>query len=237
MFDRLNLPPVTPCCKGLWSALHNVSFEIKGGESCGILSAKGSRAHSSVLAAMFRMVELTSGKIAIDGHDIAKLGLRRLRQALSVLPLQPVLFSGSIRKNLDPLSQHSDEEVTAHRFCRCCRLLTSLSFQVLRVLKLVKLDSVARAIQGAKELSVAVDARDLSVVSVGSGVLYFVALDNVTLPADSDIFSTICFCLWTRRKSFRKRRQHAGWAAPAPLPCSRTSAELAYHFCGTNGIA
>ena len=96
------------------------------------------------------MAELSSGKIIIDGHDIALLGLGRLRQALSVVPRQPVLFSGSIRKNLDPLSQHSDE-------------------QVLRVLKLVKLESAARAIQGAKEQTVAVDVRDLSGMSVGTG--------------------------------------------------------------------
>jgi ABC-type multidrug transport system fused ATPase/permease subunit len=125
VIDCIHARRVTPLCEGLWAALHNVSFEIKSGESCGILSAKGSPPYSSVLAAMFRMTELTSGKIVIDGQDIAKLGLRRLRQAVGVLPAQPVLFSGSIRKNVDPLSQRSDEEVTP-RCCCCCRLLTLL---------------------------------------------------------------------------------------------------------------
>ena len=62
------------------------------------------------------MTELTSGRIVIDGQDIAQLGLVRLRRAMSVLPQQPVLFAGSVRKNLDPLSLHSDDDVRA----RCC---------------------------------------------------------------------------------------------------------------------
>lgn len=96
---------------GLWAALQNVSLEIKGGECCGFLSAKGTPGRSSFIAALLRMTELSSGSITIDGRDIAKLGLVRLRRAISLVSHQPVLFSGSIRKNVDPLSQHSDEEV------------------------------------------------------------------------------------------------------------------------------
>ncbi len=103
---------VTICCEGLWGGLHKVSFEIKGGECCGILSNKVSQGRSSVVAALFRMSEVTSGRIIIDSQNIAQLGLVRLRQAISLVPRLPVLFSGSIRKNLDPLSLHSDDEVT-----------------------------------------------------------------------------------------------------------------------------
>jgi ABC-type multidrug transport system fused ATPase/permease subunit len=110
-FSFLFVACIDVYCEGLWGALHKVSFEIHGGECCGILSDKGSRGRSSVIAALFRMAEVTSGKIIIDGHDISRLGLGRLRQAISLVPQQPVLFSGSIRKNLDPLSQHSDEQV------------------------------------------------------------------------------------------------------------------------------
>ena len=97
---------------GLGDALLNVSFEIKGGERCGIVAAKGSRGQSSLIAALFRMTELTSGRIVIDGQDISRLGLVRLRRAMSWVPQEPVLFAGSIRKNLDPLSLHSDEDVS-----------------------------------------------------------------------------------------------------------------------------
>jgi ABC-type multidrug transport system fused ATPase/permease subunit len=97
--------------EGLWGALNNVSLDIKGGECCGFLSTKGFQGRSSFIAALFRMTELSSGRVSIDGQDIAQLGLLRLRQAISLISHQPVLFSGSIRKNIDPLSLHSDEEV------------------------------------------------------------------------------------------------------------------------------
>ena len=115
------------------------------------------------------MSELTSGQIIIDSQDIAQLGLLRLRRAISLVPQQPVLFSGSIRKNLDPLSLHSDDEVILP--CHCChhRLISLPGRQVLRVLKLVKLDSAARAIQGAKEAAAAADARDSNAAAVGTG--------------------------------------------------------------------
>ena len=87
-----------------------------GSQRCGIVAAKGLRGPPSFIAALFRMTELTSGRIVIDGQDIAQLGLVRLRRAMSVLPQQPVLFAGSVRKNLDPLSLHSDDDVRA----RCC---------------------------------------------------------------------------------------------------------------------
>jgi ABC-type multidrug transport system fused ATPase/permease subunit len=108
---------VTFRCEGLWGGLHKVSFEISGGECCGVLSSKASRGRSSFVAALLRMAELTSGRITIDSQNIAQLGLVRLRQCMSVVPQQPVLFSGSIRNNLDPLSLHSDEEVTILCFC------------------------------------------------------------------------------------------------------------------------
>ena len=107
---------LTVNCVGLWGALNHVSFDIKSGECCGILSAKGLRGRSSVVAALFRLGELTSGRITIDGLDISQLGLLRLRRAVSFVPLQPVLFAGSIRKNLDPLSLYSDDEVSGCQF-------------------------------------------------------------------------------------------------------------------------
>ena len=63
---------------------------------------------STLMAALMRLVELDSGSIVIDGIDISKLGLKRLRSSIAVIPQDPVLFSGSVRTNLDPFKQHSD---------------------------------------------------------------------------------------------------------------------------------
>lgn len=66
---------------------------------------------SSLVLAMFRLVEAARGKIVIDGVDIARLGLHDLRARLTIIPQDPVIFSGTIRSNLDPLDQYSDGQL------------------------------------------------------------------------------------------------------------------------------
>lgn len=61
--------------------------------------------------ALFRIIESAGGSINIDGIDISKLGLHTLRQRLTIIPQDPVLFSGTIRINLDPFEQKSDDEI------------------------------------------------------------------------------------------------------------------------------
>ena len=64
---------------------------------------------SSLLVALFRVVEPLSGSIMIDGINILKLPLRLLRSRLAIVPQDPVLFKGSVRSNLDPFSEKSDD--------------------------------------------------------------------------------------------------------------------------------
>ena len=57
---------------------------------------------------MFRMLELENGKIMIDGEDISKLYLSELRNKITTIPQDPVLFKGTLRFNLDPQDEFTD---------------------------------------------------------------------------------------------------------------------------------
>lgn len=63
------------------------------------------------MSVLFRLIELSSGSVHIDGVDISKLGLRRLRSGLSIIPQDALLFSGTVRSNLDPFSQYDDAKL------------------------------------------------------------------------------------------------------------------------------
>uniref|UniRef100_A0A8D8TED4 Multidrug resistance-associated protein 5 n=1 Tax=Cacopsylla melanoneura TaxID=428564 RepID=A0A8D8TED4_9HEMI len=90
--------------------LANVSFRISHGENIGIVGRTGA-GKSSLLVALFRLVELASGQIKIDDFDIASVELETLRSRLSVIPQDPVLFAGTIRYNLDPFGRCHDTEL------------------------------------------------------------------------------------------------------------------------------
>lgn len=66
---------------------------------------------SSLTLALFRLIEPASGCIKIDGVDITKHGLHQVRQRLTIIPQDPVLFSGTIRTNLDPFESFTDNEL------------------------------------------------------------------------------------------------------------------------------
>ncbi|KDQ53927.1 hypothetical protein JAAARDRAFT_38897 [Jaapia argillacea MUCL 33604] len=96
--------------KGLPLVLKGVSFDVKPGEKVGIVGRTGA-GKSSLLQALFRIVELEDGKIEIDGHNIRDMGLDVLRGQLALVPQDSTLFLGTLRENLDPQASRTDAEI------------------------------------------------------------------------------------------------------------------------------
>ncbi|NXN11515.1 MRP1 protein, partial [Indicator maculatus] len=90
--------------------LKNINVTISGGEKIGIVGRTGA-GKSSLTLGLFRINEAAEGEIIIDGINIAKIGLHDLRFKITIIPQDPILFSGSLRMNLDPFDQHSDEDI------------------------------------------------------------------------------------------------------------------------------
>uniref|UniRef100_H3CHF1 Multidrug resistance-associated protein 1 n=1 Tax=Tetraodon nigroviridis TaxID=99883 RepID=H3CHF1_TETNG len=91
-------------------AIRNITISINGGEKVGIVGRTGA-GKSSLTLGLFRIIEAAEGHIFIDGVDIRELGLHDLRSRITIIPQDPVLFSGSLRMNLDPFDKYSDEEI------------------------------------------------------------------------------------------------------------------------------
>lgn len=89
--------------------LKDLTLQILPGQKIGICGPSGS-GKSSIIATLFRMLEISSGKTLIDGLDISRIDRGDLRMHINAIPQDAFLFKGSIRENLDPFHRHNDEE-------------------------------------------------------------------------------------------------------------------------------
>ncbi|XP_041776522.1 multidrug resistance-associated protein 1-like isoform X1 [Anopheles merus] len=96
--------------EGLDLVIRGISLNVRGGEKIGIVGRTGA-GKSSLTLGLFRIVEAAGGQIIIDGLDISKMGLHQLRSRLTIIPQDPVLFSGTLRANVDPFKSYSDDQV------------------------------------------------------------------------------------------------------------------------------
>ena len=97
---------------GLPLSLRAVSFAVPGGARVGVVGRTGA-GKSSLIVALFRLVEIEGGEgcITIDGVDARGVGLGALRSAMTIIPQQPLLLAGSMRRNIDPFGAHGDAEL------------------------------------------------------------------------------------------------------------------------------
>lgn len=89
-------------------SLDNLSLKIPAGTKLGIMGRTGS-GKSSLFTTLLRLVKPDSGNIYIDGKDYMKLGLYDLRLQISVIPQTPIIFSASIKHNIDPFNNYTDD--------------------------------------------------------------------------------------------------------------------------------
>jgi ABC-type multidrug transport system fused ATPase/permease subunit len=96
-------PDLPPVLKGL-------SFTVEKNQRVGVVGRTGA-GKSSLTLALFRFLEAREGQILIDGLDVSKITLHDLRSRLAIIPQDPVLFSGTVRTNLDPFDEYNDTEL------------------------------------------------------------------------------------------------------------------------------
>ena len=90
--------------------LRGLTCTFPGGMKTGIVGRTGS-GKSTLIQTLFRIVDPAAGQVLIDGISISSIGLHDLRSRLSIIPQDPTMFEGTVRSNLDPLEEYTDEQI------------------------------------------------------------------------------------------------------------------------------
>jgi ATP-binding cassette, subfamily C (CFTR/MRP), member 1 len=101
---------VMPYLPGKPPVLKGISFSIHEGEKIGVVGRTGA-GKSSLIVAMYRLAEISHGRIHVDNVDCATIKLNSLRSKMAIIPQEPVMFQGTIRTNLDPFHEKGDKEL------------------------------------------------------------------------------------------------------------------------------
>jgi ABC-type multidrug transport system fused ATPase/permease subunit len=96
--------------KDLDPVIKGITLQILAGEKVGVVGRTGA-GKSTLALAFFRFLEASEGSISIDDVDISKIGVKDLRSSLTIIPQEAILFSGTIRTNLDPFNEHTDDDL------------------------------------------------------------------------------------------------------------------------------
>ncbi|GFT16633.1 multidrug resistance-associated protein 1 [Trichonephila clavipes] len=100
----------TRYAEGLDLVLRGINLHVEANEKVGIVGRTGA-GKSSITMALFRIIEPSDGTIVIDNVDITTIGLHCLRSKLTIIPQDPVVFTGTLRSNLDPANEYKEEEI------------------------------------------------------------------------------------------------------------------------------
>lgn len=156
-------------------AIDGLSLHLGPGSHTVVMGRTGS-GKSTLLLALFRLVPLETGKIEIDGVDITTLNRNYLRRRLAIVPQEPFIFSSTIRRNLDPLGEHSDDELW--------RALQTVTLKPM-ILELGGLDSTA-----VKSLSLG-QQQLMCLARAILGGSHLMVLDEATSALDTESAKTI----------------------------------------------
>jgi ABC-type multidrug transport system fused ATPase/permease subunit len=163
--------------------LNHLTFEIQAGHKVGIVGRTGS-GKSTIMAALFRLVEIESGSIFIDGIDISQLELHSLRKSLQCIPQEPVLFTGTIRENLDLEGHYSDEQIWS--------VLAQIGFQEYVAKQSLQLDTLVE--ENGENFSVG----QRQLLCLGRALLvkpYLLIMDEATASLDHETDQQIQKCI------------------------------------------
>jgi ABC-type multidrug transport system fused ATPase/permease subunit len=159
--------------------LKQLSIKIRPREKVGIVGRTGA-GKSTLITALFRLVEFVEGTAFIDGVDISKIGLDDLRRKISIIPQMPQLFIGTVRYNVDPFAAATDD-------------------QIWKALEMVQLKDYIASLDGKLEAQIDEGGANLSVgqrqlLSMARALLvnaHILLLDEATASADSETDAVI----------------------------------------------